>query len=345
MNLAVNARDAMPDGGKLTIETANVDARRRVRAQASRTSAPGRYVMLAVSDTGVGMDADDARAHLRAVLHDQGARARAPASASPPCYGIVKQSGRTHLASTASRAAERHSRFIFPWRLALLLPAKNRATLPCDAVSQGHETILLVEDEAGVRELITEVLSSVGYHVLAAIDGEDALKVSAGHSDQIHLMITDVIMPSMSGRELADRLRIERPDMACFSSPATPATRSDATACWTRTSRFWRNPSRPPHSPRKSASCWILKKNVQSTAAIAYVSMPLTSNLAEALPVSRMLSCGLVTSESTSESCARRSPAAAPWRRRPLCHNSGGESSASFPCPREPRAVPSELQR
>jgi CheY-like chemotaxis protein len=210
MNLAVNARDAMPNGGKLIIETSNIELDEEYARKHPGTLA-GPHAMLAVSDNGIGMDEKTAERIFEPFFttKEQG---KGTGLGLSTVYGIIKQSG-GNIWVYSEPGCGTTFKIYLPLATGVASPGEKSSNSALRAVSQGHETILLVEDEAGVRELITEVLSTVGYHVLSATDGQDALKVSAGHGDQIQLMITDVIMPSMSGRELADRLRIERPEM------------------------------------------------------------------------------------------------------------------------------------
>ena len=210
MNLAVNARDAMPQGGRLTIETANVELDSSFSRHAV-VMAPGKYVMLAVTDSGCGMDAET-QAHLFEPFFTTKEKGKGTGLGLATVYGIVKQSGGyvwvysepgrgTSFKIYLPRIAEGNAR---PWK-------DNRTeskTLP-----RGSETVLLVEDEEGVRQLAREYLETNGYTVLEAEDGHTALELAAMHAGPIQLLMTDVVMPGISGRELAERVAKSRPEM------------------------------------------------------------------------------------------------------------------------------------
>jgi PAS domain S-box-containing protein len=209
MNLAVNARDAMPHGGKLTIETANVT----LDANYARFHAPvkpGDYVMLAISDTGMGMDADT-QAHIFEPFYTTKGLKGTGLGLST-VYGIVKQSeGYIWLYSEAGKGTSFKiylPRFSATGEIPALQPA-----LAQEPTSPGHETILLVEDEENLRRLARQSLENQGYRVIDAPDGATAIQISQAHNGPIHLLLTDVIMPGMNGRELADKVAPTRPDM------------------------------------------------------------------------------------------------------------------------------------
>ena len=209
MNLAVNARDAMPHGGKLTIETANVT----LDANYARFHAPvkpGDYVMLAISDTGMGMDADT-QAHIFEPFYTTKGLKGTGLGLST-VYGIIKQSeGYIWLYSEVGKGTSFKiylPRFSATGEVPALQPA-----LAQEPTSPGHETILLVEDEENLRRLARQSLENQGYRVIDAPDGATAIQISQAHKGPIHLMLTDVIMPGMNGRELADRVAPTRPDM------------------------------------------------------------------------------------------------------------------------------------
>nr|MBI3613674.1 PAS domain S-box protein [Nitrospirota bacterium] len=209
MNLAVNARDAMPEGGKLTIETANVDLD---EAYASRHMAvePGPYVMLAISDTGHGMD-EETQARLFEPFFTTKEKGKGTGLGLSTVYGIVKQSGGIiWVYSEPTRGTT------FKIYLPRVVAVSERASLTSVAGAEfvrGTETILLVEDEESVRALACEALEEAGFHVLGARHGAEALVISHQHQGPIHLLLTDVVMPEMSGRVLADRLAPQRPAM------------------------------------------------------------------------------------------------------------------------------------
>jgi two-component system, cell cycle sensor histidine kinase and response regulator CckA len=208
VNLAVNARDAMPVGGRLTIETSNVEIDEAYTlTHVSMT--PGPYVMLAVGDTGRGMDAAT-RARVFEPFFTTKEQGRGSGLGLATVYGIVKQSG-----GFIWVYSELGHGTVFK----VYLPHAKTRTVPRASdvrpqeTAQGWETVLLVEDEDAVRALAREVLRRYGYIVLEARHGVDALRVAERHPDTIHLMVTDVVMPHMSGREVAERLSTVRPTM------------------------------------------------------------------------------------------------------------------------------------
>ncbi len=211
MNLAVNARDAMPHGGKLTIETANVT----LDANYARFHAPvkpGDYVMLAISDTGMGMDADT-QAHIFEPFYTTKGLKGTGLGLST-VYGIVKQSeGYIWLYSEAGKGTS--FKIYLPRFSATGETLATQPALAADAEqpSPGHETILLVEDEENLRRLARQSLETQGYRVIDAPDGAAAIRISQAHKGPIHLLLTDVIMPGMNGRELANQLSPTRPEM------------------------------------------------------------------------------------------------------------------------------------
>ncbi len=207
LNLAVNARDAMPQGGKLTIETADVELD-GAHGQQHVAAQPGPYVMLAVSDTGCGMDAET-RSHLFEPFFTTKEVGKGTGLGLATVYGIVTQSG-----GTVSVYSEPGRGTTFK----LYLPCVEEAVeWPVPAASpvplvEGSETILVVEDEEAVRSLARMVLERKGYTVLEACHGVEALRISERHQGPIALMLTDLIMPELGGRELAGRLAAVRPD-------------------------------------------------------------------------------------------------------------------------------------
>jgi PAS domain S-box-containing protein len=208
MNLAVNARDAMPPGGKLTIETSNVEIDEDYAAQHPSTRT-GSHVMLSVSDTGCGMDAKT-KAHIFEPFFTTKEFGKGTGLGLSTVYGIVKQSG-----GSVWVYSEVGIGTTFKIYLPCVSPALEIAA-PSDKsekIAGGSQTILIVEDEAALLEVTHRSLKAVGYAILAAQSPAEAIRISESHQGPIHLMVTDVIMPGMSGAQLASRLSVPRPEM------------------------------------------------------------------------------------------------------------------------------------
>ena len=202
MNLVVNARDAMPNGGRILIETSNVELD-DTYTQDHATVRPGRYVMLAVTDTGVGMTADTV-AHIFEPFYTTKESGRGTGLGLSTVYGIVKQSG--GYIWVYSEPGKGTTFKVYLPRVEEHVEVSSSAQIPAPAARDGKETILLVEDEPAVRELTRMVLSKRGYSVLEALNPADAEWLASSHGTEIHLLLTDVVMPGMSGHELAKRL-------------------------------------------------------------------------------------------------------------------------------------------
>jgi len=209
MNLAVNARDAMPRGGKLTIQTTNVLID-QANSYQNREVTPGRYVMLAVSDTGVGMT-DDVKAHLFEPFFTTKGTGKGTGLGLATSYGIIKQSeGEIRVYSEPGHGTT--FKIYLPCTMEKAADVANSSKPK--PLARGNETILVVEDEPGVRGLTCDTLRECGYTVLESCDGADGLRVAHEYDlRKIDLTVSDVIMPIMSGKELADRLRTLRPDI------------------------------------------------------------------------------------------------------------------------------------
>lgn len=204
-NLVVNARDAMPGGGTLTIETQNVQLDED-DARGHGDLAPGRYVFLAVSDTGAGMT-DDVKARAFEPFFTTKEQGKGTGLGLATCYGIVKQAG-GHIAVYSEVGVGTTMKVYLP-----LVGGEvgTRETVEATALPRGTETVLVVEDEGAVRRVAVRVLQGLGYGVVEARDRDEALRVLEVHPGHIDLLLTDVVLPGIGGRELADRVTAARP--------------------------------------------------------------------------------------------------------------------------------------
>ena len=208
MNLAVNARDAMPQGGKLTIETANIDldenyARDHVAVK------PGTYAMLAVTDTGVGMT-EKVKSRIFEPFFTTKEVGKGTGLGLSTVYGIIKQSGGYIWVYSEVGIGSTFKVYLPCVDAPVEVPFSNGSQ---PLTRRGYETVLLVEDEDGVRALMRQVLHKHGYNVLEARHGGEALLMCERHQGKIDLLLTDVVLEQMSGRELAERLLKVRPEM------------------------------------------------------------------------------------------------------------------------------------
>jgi PAS domain S-box-containing protein len=210
MNLAVNARDAMPSGGKLTIETSNVSLDEEY-ARFHAPLRPGNYVMLAISDTGAGMDSETQSHIFEPFFTTKGPKGTGLGLST--VYGIVKQSG-GYIWVYSETGKGTTFKIYFP-RVAETVESPAHVATPAESAAPepGTETILLVEDESNLRYLARQFLEKQGYRVIEAADGAVAMQIAVAHEGVIHLLLTDVIMPGMNGRELALRISEIRPNV------------------------------------------------------------------------------------------------------------------------------------
>jgi PAS domain S-box-containing protein len=208
MNLAVNARDAMLDGGKLTIQTANVELDLAYTRQ-HPGSRVGQYVMLAVSDTGTGID-PEIQSQIFEPFFTTKERDKGTGLGLATVYGVVKQSG-GYIAVDSEKGKGACFSVYLP-RVEQTVPTAEIKTV-APANIRGSETVLLVEDAEPLRKLANMFLRDSGYNVLTAADGREALEVARSYAGTIHLLLTDVVMPGINGRVLAERLAPRQPGM------------------------------------------------------------------------------------------------------------------------------------
>jgi signal transduction histidine kinase/CheY-like chemotaxis protein len=218
VNLAINARDAMPDGGRMKIHVS------QVQLAASQAAAwgvpPGAYARLAVTDSGHGMD-EATMARVFEPFFTTKERERGTGLGLSTVFGIVQQSGGGIRAN--SRPGDGSTfEFVLP-----IVPAEGEGDRPSEGHGDtgGGETVLVVEDEASVRHLAQRILANAGYHVLVAADAESALRIAAAHAGDIHLLVTDVVMPGMNGRQLRDAVLQSRREIATLFISGYPDDR------------------------------------------------------------------------------------------------------------------------
>lgn len=221
LNLAVNARDAMPQGGELVIETANVSLDQDYARRHAEVT-PGEYVLLAVSDTGLGMT-EEVKARLFEPFFTTKEVGKGTGLGLATCFGIVKQNG-GHIRAYSELGLGTTFKIYLPQVEGTAVPLIRPEAV--DTLTQGSETILLAEDEITVRDLAAQSLRQQGYTVLEAADGLDALDLARRQpKKEIHLLVTDMVMPRMGGADLAEQLRSLRPDLkVLFMSGYTDST-------------------------------------------------------------------------------------------------------------------------
>lgn len=215
LNLASNARDVMPEGGRLTLETKNLEVRPGNLTHPLR-AAPGRYVLLEVGDTGPGMT-DDVRRRVFEPFFSTKKGVEVMGLGLATTYGIISQSGGQIIADSEP---DKGTRFL------IFLPSAEEGSRTADSAARDarhRETILLVEDEENVRKPLLQILEARGYNVLEAADADQAMNISKSHPGPIHLMVTDILMDGMNGVELAERLAFKRPEMKVLFATGYPA--------------------------------------------------------------------------------------------------------------------------
>jgi CheY-like chemotaxis protein len=219
MNLAVNARDAMPDGGKLNIETMNVDLG-DVTTSLYPDAVSGRYVLLTVTDTGTGMD-ETIRQQIFEPFFTTKELGKGTGLGLSTVYGIVRQSGGwIDLSSEVGVGTSFKMYFPRVDEFPVAVPKSISG-----AIEGGRETILIVEDQGAVRSFTKVALEGYGYHVIEASTGKMALAVAKKHVGEIHLLLTDVVLPGMNGKALSDKLKKLRPSLkVLFTSGYTADT-------------------------------------------------------------------------------------------------------------------------
>jgi CheY-like chemotaxis protein len=214
VNLAVNARDAMPDGGRLTIETETIDVEPSM-SEEYRGLAPGRYVLLAVSDTGTGMDSETQKQIFEPFFTTK-SQDKGTGLGLSTVYGIVRQSG-GHVWVYSELGHGSAFKVYLPYvdaKATDVGTAKTEQETP-----RGTETVLLAEDEDQIRRVSARLLSDLGYTVIPARNGDEAIELAAKHNGSIDILLSDVVMPEMNGLELWERLRMDRPALpALFMS-------------------------------------------------------------------------------------------------------------------------------
>jgi two-component system cell cycle sensor histidine kinase/response regulator CckA len=211
INLAVNARDAMATGGRLTLATANIEFAASHLDQFTLVPS-GCYVRLTLSDTGVGMDGETL-GHIFEPFFTTKEAARGTGLGLPVVYGIVRQNG-GYIDVESQPGKGTVFKIYLPRSESAVEPTREK--MPFRAKLEGSETILIVEDEMALRTLLSKFFRLYGYEVLEARDGGEALLICERHQGLIHIMLTDVVMPKMSGRELAERLTPLHPEMQVF---------------------------------------------------------------------------------------------------------------------------------
>lgn len=259
LNLVVNARDAMPRGGRLTIETTSLRLEHG-RSYNQLAVPAGPYVMLAVSDTGCGMDADT-QSHLFEPYFTTKDKGKGTGLGLSNVYGVVKQSGGSILVYSEPGKGTRFE--IYLPQAEPRAVAKQPAKDLLEAAS-GSETILLVEDEEVIRRMVKTILDSSGYTVLQACHGAEALKIAKDYDGPIHLMLTDIVMPEMSGYVLSEKLSQMRPEMLVLYMSGYSDETIRQHGDWNQDTPFIHKPFTPEglnHKIRQVLDQAVVKKN------------------------------------------------------------------------------------
>lgn len=246
LNLVINARDAMPQGGKLLIETADI-VFSGTYAHPQVDVVPGEYVMLSVSDTGTGMD-EDTQQRIFEPFFTTKEPGKGTGLGLATCHGIVKQSGGTIWVYSEKGRGTTFKIFLPSVSISNALVAKNTAPV---TIPMGTETVLVVDDDEQVREFTAGTLRALGYTALTAEDGVDALRIAESGIDTIRLVITDLVMPNFGGRELVELLRVRMPRLSVlYISGYTGAAAQLVAAVDSRTA-FLQKPYTPATLARK----------------------------------------------------------------------------------------------
>ncbi len=219
LNLAVNARDAMPDGGKLTIQTKSVELK-EAQSTSHTAIAPGAYTVLAVKDSGIGMD-KEVQSHMFEPFFTTKAPGKGTGLGLAIVYGVVKQTGGSITVNSKPGEGTTFEIYFPRAEQGKVQTTPNR-TAPAESTCRGTETVLLVEDQQGIRELVQEFLKRKGYSVLCASDGHEALAIAKEYADKIDLVVTDLIMPNMGGQEVARHLTQAHPGMKVLFMSGNP---------------------------------------------------------------------------------------------------------------------------
>ena len=208
VNLAVNARDAMPDGGKLSIETANITLDEEY-ARSHANVPPGEYVMLAVSDTGCGMS-EDVKVKAFDPFFTTKESGKGTGLGLSTVYGIIKQSG-GHIWVYSEPDDGTSFKIYLP--IAKERTESNKKKINSTALIGGMESILIVEDDDSLREMAMDLLQACGYKLCGASNAEEALQIVEDTDESVELLLTDLVMPGMNGKKLADKMTIKNPDL------------------------------------------------------------------------------------------------------------------------------------